>query len=279
MKNEDIHTKMLEIIQEYIESVRTELKGRWDAWQINMTQIEKHEVVGALLARQVTLATQLASSPPIWNGHTAPIILRAMVDNYINLAWILHKDTQNRAKKFIEHGLGQEKLVIEHRKQELTKRGVKNVDDEPLIKMLEGWINSQRYTFLTTVDIGQWAEMDTRKMAEEAGCLDFYCYAYTPFSANVHSMWNHVSKYNMQHCKNPLHRLHQIPLDPDMSTDMDYFYRAAKYVEKAFKLFDSKTKVKLNALSSFNKLKKDLDMLGEEIEKLNREEPSGQFTH
>lgn len=267
MKNDDIHKKLLEVIKEYIKSVRGELKARWDAWPQDMSQIEKHEVVGALLARQVTLSTQLASAPPLWNGHTAPLILRAMVDNYINLAWIFHKDTLERSKKFIEHGLGQEKLVIEHRKQELKKRGVKNVNDEPMIKMLESWINSQRYTFLTSVNVGQWSEMDSRKMAEEANCLDFYRFVYTPFSSNVHSMWNHVSQYNLRVCTNPLHRLHKIPIDPDMATDMDYFYRAAKYVEKAFALFDKKTGVKLKTKSSYKKLAVVLNKLGNEIEK------------
>lgn len=267
MKNKDVHKKLLEIVNEYIDSVRGELKARWDTRPLDMSQVEKHEVIGSLLARQVTLATQLASAPPIWNGHTATLFLRAMVDNYINLAWIFHQDSLNRAKKYIEHGLGQQKLVIEHRKQELKKRGVKDVDEEASIKMLEGWINSQRYTFLTTVNIGQWTEMDTRKMAEEANCLDLYRLAYTPFSASVHSMWNHVSRYNLKVCTNPLHRLHKIPMDPDMPIDMDYLYRAAKYVGKAFSLFDRKTGVKIKAKSSFKKLEKDLDKLEKESSK------------
>ena len=267
MKNEDIQKKLLEIIREYIKSVRSELKARWNAWPLDMSQIEKYEVIGALLARQVTLATQLASVPPLWNGHIAPLILRAMVDNYINLAWIFHKDTLGRSKKFIEHGLGQQKLIIEHRKRELKKRGIKDVDKEPSIKMYEDWINSQRYTFLTTVNVGQWAEMETRKMAEEANCLDFYRFAYSPFSANVHSMWNHVSRYNLKVCTNPLHRLHRIPVDPDLTTDLDYFYRTAKYVEKAFRLFDKKTGVKIKTQASFKNLNKDLDKLGQKIQK------------
>lgn len=264
MGSEDIHKKLLKIIKEYIDSVRGELNTRWNAWPLNMLQVEKHEVIGALLARQVTLATQLASAPPLWNGHTATLILRAMVDNYINLAWIFHKDSLNRSKKFIEYGLGQQKLVIEHRKQELKKRGVKDVENEPSIKALEDWVNSQRYTFLTTVNVGQWAEMDSRKMAEEANCLDLYRFAYTPFSSSVHNMWNHVSRYNLIVCTNPLHRLHKIPIDPDMPMDMDYLYRAAKYVEKAFNLFDRKIGIKIKMESSFKKLKDNLDKLENE---------------
>lgn len=267
MTNEETHKKLHKIIQKYTSSVRKELKTRWDMWQLDISQVEKHEVVGALLARQVTLATQLANNPLIWNGHIAPLVLRAMVDNHINLAWILHTDTLNRSKKFIEHGLGQQKLVVEHHKEEMKKRGVKDIENEPLIKAHENWINSQRYTFLTTVSVGQWAEMDTRKMAEEADCIDFYRFAYTPFSANVHSMWNHVSRYNLVECTNQLHRLHKIPIDPDMPMDMDYLYRAAKYVEKAFLLFDNKLGVKTKSKSSFKELNSSLDKLGLEISK------------
>ncbi len=261
MEDKDTQRDLLIIISSYIDSVRKELNMRWDKWQIDMGKIELHEVAGALLARQVTLATQLASAPPIWNGHTAPLILRSMVDNYINLAWILQKDSLKRSKKFIEHGLGQQKLIIEHRKQELTKSKIKNIDDDPFIKASENWINSQRYTFLTTVDIGQWADMDTRKMAEEANSLDLYRYVYTPFSSCVHSKWNHVSVYNLKECRNPLHRFHKSPIDPDFPTDFDYLYRAAKYVEKIFTLFDKKFKLKVNSNSSFIQLISDLKSL------------------
>jgi len=100
-----------------------------------------------------------------------------------------------------------------------------------------------------------------QKMAEEANCLDLYRFAYTPFSSSVHNMWNHVSRYNLIVCTNPLHRLHKIPIDPDMPMDMDYLYRAAKYVEKAFNLFDRKIGIKIKMKSSFKKLKDNLDRL------------------
>jgi len=31
-------------------------------------------------------------------------------------------------------------------------------------------------------------------MAEEAGCIDFYNYVYSPFSGCVHSMWQHIGQ-------------------------------------------------------------------------------------
>lgn len=51
------------IIGTYVDAVRSELSARWKQWRLDLTKPELHEVVGALMARQVTLATQLARSP------------------------------------------------------------------------------------------------------------------------------------------------------------------------------------------------------------------------
>lgn len=80
--------------------------------------------------------------------------------------------------------------------------------------------------------MGAWAGLDTRKMAEEAGCIDLYNYAYSPFSSATHNMWRHISTYNLEPCPSPLHRYHMIPIDRLISPDIDFVYRAAKYVEK-----------------------------------------------
>ena len=57
----------------------------------------------------------------MWTAHIAPVILRAMVDTHITLAWIL-KDPPERSRRFIFYGLGQVKLDIEHRKSSLGDR-------------------------------------------------------------------------------------------------------------------------------------------------------------
>lgn len=212
--------KMEKIIGDYIDAVRSELAARWRQWRLDLTKPELHEVVGALIARQVTLATQLARSPGTWNPHTAPVLLRSMTDAYITLAWIL-KDPVERSRKFILYGLGQQKLVLEHRKAALTAEGKEPAQD-PVVKATEAWLNAQRFDFLTEVNVGSCAEVSVRDMAEEADCLDLYRYAYTPFSAATHNMWHHISRLSLQVCENPLHRYHKMPFDPDFGPDPDY---------------------------------------------------------
>ena len=253
---------LVSISEKYIEMVRIELEDRWDNWSLNLVEREMYEVIGGLLARQVTLATQIAYAPSIWNGHLAPIILRTMVDTYISLAWIFD-DPLDRSQKYILYGLGQEKLNMEHRKAALVADG-HDPEKDPLVKATEKWINSQRYTFLTEVNVGSWTGKSTRDMANEAGCLDLYRYAYTPFSAATHSMWTHVSRYNLVTCPNPLHGYHEIPIDPPANyIDPDYLYRAAKYVDKSYTLFDEKTGVKINTPSALEDLARSLDEFNE----------------
>lgn len=254
------------IVQNYVQEVNDELSERWKAWSLDLSQREMYEVIGALLARQVTLAAQLAISPSIWNEHVAPLILRSMVDNYINLAWIFC-DSLDRARKFIQYGLGQEKLQVEHLKARLSAEN-QDANEYPEVKYREDWINAQQYTFLTEVNIGSWSGIDTRTMADQAGCLEFYNRAYQPFTSATHNMWNHVGKYNLVICPNPLHRYHAMPTVRSLPPDINFVLEAAFYVEKAFALFDEKTSSTVNTPSAYQKFMQGLDQLGNSLPKV-----------
>lgn len=252
------------IISTYIDMARKELSDRWSRWPLDLAREELHEAVGALLARQVTLATQLAQAPSVWNHHVGPILLRTMVDLHITMAWVL-KDPAERSRKFILYGLGQNKLNMEHRRTELKADGL-NPEEDPVIKAGEIWATSQRFPFLTAVETGPWSGLSTRDMAEEADCLDLYRYAYIPFSAAVHSMWHHISRLNLRLCENPLHRYHGIPVDSGLSVEPDYLYRGAKYLEKSFDLFDKTFSFQPQVPSAFRWLVAELDRFGAEVD-------------
>lgn len=188
------------------------------------------------MARQVTLAIQLSESPSIWNGHIAPIILRAMADVHITLVWIL-KEPRERSRQFIRYGLGQAKLNLEHRKATLDPEHP-DPNHQRIIEVLESWIDRQRFTWLTEVNLGSWSGKNVREMAEEAGCLDFYNYVYGPFSQCAHSTWGHVERYNLRKCENPLHRFHRVPAVLDPPLDPHYLRLVAKYLRKTLHEFD-----------------------------------------
>jgi Family of unknown function (DUF5677) len=221
---------------------KEELYDRLRLWKLNLDVLEFHEVVSALLARQVTLAADLARAPQIWTPHAAPLFLRAMADVYITLAWIFENPSE-RTKRFIEDGMGAAKLQIAHLKNEQKQLGNSDPRVEKMIRFWEDWLSSHRVPDLVEVNLGSWSGTTTRKMAEEAGCLDFYNYVYQPFSSAVHSSWQHLDTINLVHCLNPTHRFHKLAISIDIEPSVHWPILAAKYLKKAFDLFDSKTHV------------------------------------
>lgn len=250
------------IVNGYQKRLYDEIENRFGRWPVDLTQREVHEVVGGLLARQGTLGIQLASSPGIWNGHVAPVILRTMVDTFITLAWIAD-DPVERARKFILHGLGQAKLEIEHRSDLLKKSG-RDPEEDPVVQHKKAWVDSQRFSFFTEINLGSWSGISTRKMAEQSGCLDIYRHAYTPFSAATHSTWEHVARYNLVHCESPLHRHHRIPWVYPDALDPDYLYRGARYVEKTFRRFEAAFGLDTPEDTALAFLEAEIDKLGTE---------------
>ena len=253
--NEDddkIRVPLAEIIEEYISNVNNEFRHLWNSWDVDMSRKEVHEVVGGIIARQVSLAIHFLISPSNWNNEIAPIILRSMTDNYINLAWIL-KEPQDRSRKFIAYGLGQEKLIMEHRKKQVKEDGI-TTDSDPVVSASMYWINMQQFDFLTIVDIASWSGISVYQMAEDAGCKYFYNYVYQPFSVATHNMWNHIGKHNVRMSDNPLHKHLFIPIIPDMNVSLSYSELAAKYVDKCFDRFHTQFNVTRNETIAYNTL-------------------------
>jgi hypothetical protein len=57
---------------------------------------------------------------------------------------------------------------------------------------------------LRTIDLGDWAGIDTRKMAEEGGTNVYYDLVFSLCSADVHSQFISIARWNMVPCTNPL---------------------------------------------------------------------------
>lgn len=230
-----IPKKIEEIVGEFAQLCANGFLARWDLLPVELYASEAYEVVGGLISRQATLAIELALTPPMWSGHIAPLILRGMTDAHITLAWILG-DFEVRAKEYISYSIGQEKLAYEHLEVEYES----NKDDAiaKMIEMKKGWVNSQRKDWFVEVNVGSWSGTSTRKMAKESGCERLYKFAFVPFSAVSHNMWSHISLYNMETCSNPLHKFHRVPTIQDAVLDVDYVYRASKYISCSFEVVD-----------------------------------------
>ena len=245
---------------DFVRAQKVEVEQRWKSWTLDPVSPEKNEVVGSLLARQATLASGLAQSPGFWNLDLGSLVLRAMYELHITVAWIL-KSPDERAKKFIEFGLGQEKLILEHIKS--PPPGYDS-PDERTMKGLESWLNSQKFSWLTVVNVGAWADTSFRKMADEAGLADHYRMKYVPMSSNTHSMWNYVGKYNLRRCENPLHRYHRIPRVVAVETDIRILLDAAALADETFRLTDAWSPT-ADWKSAFQELERQMDEAGRRL--------------
>lgn len=251
----DLSNWLLDTAKLYVERVKEELAARWKAFPLELTRREVHEVIGALLAKQCALAVGIADNAPAWTPDLAGILLRAMTDVHITLAWIMLKP-EERSRQFVLHGLGQEKLLLEH----LKARGI----DDELTRSMEAWIDAQRYTWLTEVNVGNWADLSIRDMAEEANLLDFYRLRYSPLSTEAHSMWNHIAKFNLRTCANPLHRYHRIPEVKSFSPNYRVFDSAAEMLAMTFTLVDERLGLKIEVEAAFVLLDRRLEEFARE---------------
>lgn len=240
------------LIESYCADVDRELTARLDVWPPDFAQIHVHEVIGGMLAREATLTKDVARAPTLWTGHSAPVLLRAMADVYINIAWLL-LDPVERCRRFILFGLGQAKLELEHRRTQIGAREP-TPQEAAMLEASERWIDSQRVGWLLDVDLGKWSSMSVRQMAEEASCIDFYNYVYTPFSACAHSMWHHIARYDLRECGNPLHRYHRRPISEALAPDFYYLTLAAKYWSKTLDTFDQTYGLAIPGPSSYETL-------------------------
>lgn len=206
----------------------------WRKLPKTILHCEEAEVIGALVSRQCELTLKFAKNLDLWDWQIGPLLLRTMTDCHIALAWIL-ADPLDRSRKFIDHGLGQEKLIIEHYKTCLDEC----TDDEDrqglaaMIANREKILNSQHFSFLQDVNIGSWSGISTRAMAEDVDCLDLYRFAYTPYSFCAHNTWNHIGVFNCAHSDNPLHKFLRQPCVRETSVEPSAFMNSAKYYEKS----------------------------------------------
>ena len=245
------------IVFRFCDAAKRELHERIDKWGFDLNEIEKYEVIGGLLARQTTLAVDLAVSPTVWNPSSSPLFHRTMADIYITLCWIF-QDPQARAMNFIENGIGDIKLEIAHRKKQIEETGLEDPQERQMIELYETWISSQRHEAMVQVNLANWSGITTRQMAQEADCLDFYNYVYQPFSAAVHPSWSHIHMLNLQHCSHPAHRNHSVPIVRDFGIEPHFLYLSAKYLQKAFAKFDEETGIKIDGVCAFDQLCEDI---------------------
>jgi hypothetical protein len=228
---------LIRIADEFSDYCTLASKERWRLMETSIYESEVFEAIGGLIARQATLSSFLARSPISWNPHVAPLSLRAMVEVHITLAWIL-LDPKRRAEEFVAYGVGQEKLALAHLRQLVEDEPGRASELSEIISAKEAWLGLHKFEFLTEINLGSWSGKNLRARASEADCAQLYSLDYGGYSGSAHSMWQHLSIWNLEHCLNPLHKMHRVPSIEPTYLEVRFLMDSARYLSRTLKLVD-----------------------------------------
>lgn len=165
----------------------------------------KHDAVFGLALYAMSLVTGMMR--PHSTRPSGRHLLRSLVEVHITLAYLVAKDDADVWQMYRAYGTGQAKLaflkLIERERDDFPR----HVD----VGMLEQLANEDMWQEFVPIDVGQWANLTVRKMADEAGVKDLYDSHYVWPSGFVHGHWGAVRDSVFDICANPLHRFHRIP--------------------------------------------------------------------
>ncbi|MEZ5898487.1 MAG: DUF5677 domain-containing protein [Hyphomicrobiaceae bacterium] len=160
-------------------------------------------------------------------------LLRSLAEVHITLAYLAFKDDPATWQMYRAYGNGQAKLaflkLVESERGDLPR----HID----IDVLERLANEDMWQEFVPVDVGNWAGLTVRKMADDAGTKDVYDMFYVWPSGYVHGHWGAVRDSVFDLCANPLHRFHRIPRP--MRVDMpDLCFDAVRITNRTLALVD-----------------------------------------
>lgn len=194
----------------------------------------KHDAVFGLALYAMSLVTGMMR--PHSTRPSGRHLLRSLAEVHITLAYLIAKDDPNAWQMYRAYGVGQAKLaflkLVERERDDLPK----HVD----VGTLEQLANEDMWQEFVPIDVGHWARLTVRIMADEAGVKDLYDAYYVWPSGFVHGHWGAVRDSVFDICANPLHRFHRIPRPMRVDMDdvcfdaVDLMNRTLDLVERAY---------------------------------------------
>lgn len=139
-------------------------------------------------------------------GIAGRLLLRTLVECRITLAYLVHKNDAALWEKFRRYGAGQAKLALLKISESATQ------PHSVSAATLEAIANEDFWEEFVDINLGNWAGIDLRKIAEESGTKAIYDAHFGWDSAYVHGQWAALRDATLTTCLNPLHRAHRIPL-------------------------------------------------------------------
>lgn len=215
------------------------------------------EVRFGLLARQTRFTAAVTRDAMLWSEDLGRVFARSIIETYVTMAWLVKNAQQSDYEAFVEYGLGQEKLLIEHLRA--RNGGREGTDDAAALSERELWLSQFQYAYLTSVNVGQWSSKNVREMSAAVGEKELYDFAYVPFSSEVHGMWNAIAHANLRRCEEPLHRFHLVPdLQPSPLT-IHAPLLVAEIMDRTYRAWESSTTLEPLRRTVFNDFRDEIE--------------------
>jgi hypothetical protein len=192
-----------------IYNIYRELAEHFIASAENTNLDAKRDACFGIVLYSLFLTSELAfSAVPLAFRAEGRIILRTIVENFITLKYLEHKDDPSEWMKFRTYGTGKSKMVF-----------LKNIQTEDVpnfinLQDLYTYSNEDMWQEFSDIGITTWTDKNLRRMAEEVGIKDIYDNYYDWSSGYVHGNWSAIRDTIFTICLNPLHRYHRIPFLP-----------------------------------------------------------------
>jgi hypothetical protein len=139
-------------------------------------------------------------------GILGRLALRTLAECAITLAYLKKKDEPELWRSFRVYGAGQSKLA--YLKLEELEHQPSGVDLE-FLKTIAGEDQWDEYL---SIDLGNWADSDLRRLSELADVKVIYDQFYSWLSTYSHGHWGAARESVFGTCANSLHRFHRIPV-------------------------------------------------------------------
>ncbi len=219
---------LMKLMRAYEAQTKQDLRSITDAWPADLSEHPIPRVLGALIARQTTLALHVVSDPFFWNADIGPLILRPMLENWLKIEWCL-KAPLARCLGIAKADLSGAKSRVQ-RLAATTRYPGAQQGGTAILELLD----QEESLFLAE---GKPVMIDSRQMAKNVGgeALIAYRRHHVLMSSCVHSAWNHIARYNLKVNPNPLHRHNFVPMLKEPDIDAGFALTAAEYCDKAFR--------------------------------------------
>lgn len=131
--------------------------------------------------------------------------LRAIVESYITLSYLVKKDELELWKSHRVYGAGQAKLSM------LKVEELEEIPEFIDMQTLTNLANEDVWQEFLSINLSHWDKSNLRQLSEKSDTKDIYDKYYSWSSSYTHGQWGAIRDSVFETCGNPLHRLHRIP--------------------------------------------------------------------